>query len=107
MSELQISRVFCVRIIGLLLLSSLSMLALANPPHSGARPQMNIEWNNTLPEQRRALDSFYQSLPPTGAGFSQPDERIQQLQQLRGMSSEQRQQMFRNFVQESESQRYR
>jgi len=98
-----------VRFIGILILTSLSALAFANPPHAGTRPQMSIEWNNTLPEQRRALDSFYQSLPvnPGTTGAAQPTERLQHLEQLRGMSSEQRQQMFRNFVQQADTQRFR
>ena len=95
-----------MRSIGLLLLLSLPALAVANPPLPGARPEMTIEWNNTLPEQRQALDSFYQSLP-VNPPAAQMNERQQHLEQLRGMSTEQRQQLFRNFVQQAESQRFR
>ena len=60
-----------------------------------------LEWNNSRPEQRQALDHFYRSLQS-----QQPDLNSQQLQrqqhidQLRGMSPEQRQQQFLNFIQQ-------
>lgn len=60
-----------------------------------------LEWNNSHPEQRQALDHFYRSLQS-----QQPDLNSQQLQrqqhidQLRGMSPEQRQQQFLNFIQQ-------
>jgi flagellar hook-associated protein FlgK len=66
---------------------------------------MQLEWNNTNPEQRRALDTFYQSLQNFSAQpeASQRIVRQQHLEQLRDMSSEQRQQMFRRFVQQREN----
>lgn len=87
----------------------LSSVAMANPPVAGARPDMQLEWNNTNPEQRQALDTFYQSLQNFSAQpeASQRTMRQQHLEQLRDMSSEQRQQMFRSFVQQSENQRFR
>ena len=89
-------------------LTLLSAVALANPPHGGVRPEMPIEWNNARPEQRQALDNFYQALQqmPPGAGDPGLDERQRHLEQLRDMSSEQRQEMFRNFVQQGEPRRH-
>lgn len=88
----------------------MSVSVWANPPHAGPRSDMTSEWNNTLPEQRRALDHFYQALQqaPTGAGRSDDvSERMQHLEQLRDMSSEQRQQLFRNFVRDADRINYR
>jgi len=98
-----------VRFISLFLLSLVPALALASPPHSGARPEMPIEWNNALPEQRQALDNFYQSLQqlPQNLPDNGVDERMRHLEQLRDMSSEQRQEMFRNFVREGDDRRFR
>ena len=90
-----------MRLISTLVLMCLPALALANPPQSGARPDMSVEWSNSQPEQRQALDNFYQALQemPPGAGSSDINE------QLRDMSTEQRQEMFRNFVQDAERRR--
>jgi len=96
-----------VRLIPTLILMCLPAVALANPPHSGARPDMSVEWSNSQPEQRQALDNFYQALQqmPPGAGNPDINERQRHLEQLRDMSTEQRQEMFRNFVQDAESRR--
>lgn len=69
----------------------------AQPPAA-----MQLEWNNNRPEQREALDHFYRSLQAQ----QQQDLMLQRLQrqqtidQLRGMSPEQRQQQFLNFIQQ-------
>ncbi|MDQ4422903.1 MAG: hypothetical protein QF808_03245 [Thalassolituus sp.] len=96
-----------MRLIPTLILMCLPAVALANPPHSGARPDMSVEWSNSQPEQRQALDNFYQALQqmPPGAGNPDINERQRHLEQLRDMSTEQRQEMFRNFVQDAESRR--
>jgi hypothetical protein len=96
-----------VRLISTLVLMCLPALAIANPPQSGARPDMSVEWSNSQPEQRQALDNFYQALQemPPGAGSSDINERQRHLEQLRDMSTEQRQEMFRNFVQDAERRR--
>lgn len=96
-----------MRFIPSLVLMCLPAVALANPPHSGARPDMSVEWSNSQPEQRQALDNFYQALQqmPPGAGNPDIDERQRHLEQLRDMSTEQRQEMFRNFVQDAERRR--
>jgi hypothetical protein len=63
-----------------------------------------IEWNNQRPEQRRALDQFYQSVnqAATQAGNPQPSaQRELQVQQMRTMSPQQRQQMFLNYIQQN------
>ncbi|MBN59090.1 MAG: hypothetical protein CMI04_15515 [Oceanospirillaceae bacterium] len=68
---------------------------------------MSVEWSNSQPEQRQALDNFYQALQqmPPGAGNPDINERQRHLEQLRDMSTEQRQEMFRNFVQDAERRR--
>lgn len=66
----------------------------------------SIEWNNVKPEQRQALDNYYQSLQQSNTANIQPD-RMQNLEQLRNMSSEQRQQMFRNFVEQNQARPFR
>lgn len=98
-----------MRFISVLFFTLLSAVAFANPPHSGARPDIAIEWANSLPEQRQALDNFYQSLPqiPQGNQSQQLNERLQHLEQLRGMSTEQRQELFRNFVREADTRNFR
>lgn len=87
----------------------LSSVALAGPQGSGTRPDQAMEWNNASPEQRKALDDFYQSLQksPQSSKNPQLNERLQHLEQLRDMSTEQRQEMFRNFVREADSRKYR
>ncbi len=96
-----------MRLIPTLILMCLPAVALATPPHSGARPDMSVEWSNSQPEQRQALDNFYQALQqmPPGAGNPDINERQRHLEQLRDMSTEQRQEMFRNFVQDAERRR--
>lgn len=97
-----------MRIFSVLFLTVLSSVAFAGPPHSGARSSAATEWNNALPEQRQALDDFYQSLQtPQGKQSPQLNERLEHLEQLRGMSTEQRQELFRNFVREADSRNYR
>lgn len=67
---------------------------------------VQLEWNNNRPEQREALDHFYRSLQ---AQQQQQDMMLQRLQrqqhvdQLRGMSPEQRQQQFLNFIQQQQN----
>ena len=59
-----------------------------------------IEWNNQRPEQQRALNQFYQSV--SQADNSQPSaQREQQVQQMRSMNPQQRQQMFLNYIQQN------
>lgn len=63
-----------------------------------------IEWNNQRPEQRRALNQFYQSVnqAATQAGQVQPSaQREQRVQQMRTMNPHQRQQMFLNYIQQN------
>lgn len=64
--------------------------------------QQQLEWSNHQPAQKQALDNFYRSLEQTQVQelSSQRLIREQQLQQLRGMSPQQRQQMFMDFVQQ-------
>lgn len=60
-----------------------------------------LEWSNSRPEQRQALDHFYRSLQsPQPDLSSQQLQRQQHIDQLRGMSPEQRQQQFLNFIQQ-------
>ena len=60
----------------------------------------NIEWNNHRPEQRRALNQFYQSINQAGQPQTQPSaQREQRVQQMRRMNPQQRQQMFLNYIQ--------
>ena len=67
---------------------------------SGAKSASKIEWNNQRPEQQRALNQFYQSV--SQAGTSQPSaQREQQVQQMRSMNPQQRQQMFLNYIQQN------
>ena len=74
----------------------------AQPPAA-----VQLEWNNNRPEQREALDHFYRSIQAQ----QQQDLMLQRLQrqqtidQLRGMSPEQRQQQFLNFIQQQNTPR--
>jgi len=64
-------------------------------------PDLQLEWNNQTPQQRQALDNFYQNLRSLQMQQSMDSsQRQQQLEQLRGMSSQQRLQHFQNFVQD-------
>lgn len=67
----------------------------AEPVHPG----LQLEWNNSRPEQREALDHFYRSLEraPDRQQSARQLEREEHLQRLRSMSPEQRQQHFTNF----------
>jgi hypothetical protein len=67
-------------------------------------PGLQLEWNNSRPEQRQALDNFYRSLQSLQVQEQamQRMERQQRIEQLRGMSPEQRQQQFLNFVQQQQ-----
>ena len=67
-------------------------------------PGLQLEWNNSRPEQRQALDNFYRSLQnlQVQEQAMQRMERQQRIEQLRGMSPEQRQQQFLNFVQQQQ-----
>jgi hypothetical protein len=59
-----------------------------------------LEWDNQRPEQQRALNQFYQSVRQ--ADQSQPTaQREQQVQQMRSMNPQQRQQMFLNYIQQN------
>ncbi|HBS41525.1 MAG TPA: hypothetical protein DEA26_02505 [Oceanospirillales bacterium] len=77
--------------------------AFADLPEAELRPETSIDWHNTSPAQRQALDNFYQSLQNT----QQADQadRLRRLEQLRDMSTEQRQQMMRNLMQQRQLQR--
>lgn len=59
-----------------------------------------IEWNNQRPEQQRALNRFYQSVSQAGNQQSSA-QREQQVQQMRSMNPQQRQQMFLNYIQQN------
>jgi|OM-RGC.v1.027339669 hypothetical protein len=67
-------------------------------------PGLQLEWNNSRPEQRQALDNFYRSIQNMQVQEQaiQRMERQQRIEQLRGMSPEQRQQQFLNFVQQQQ-----
>lgn len=73
-----------------------------------ADPALSIEWNNVRPEQRQALDNFYNSIQQQQRlqpeALSQREVRIQHIEQLRDMSPEQRQQQFLDFVQQRQQQ---
>lgn len=59
-----------------------------------------LGWNNQRPEQQRALNQFYQAVGQT----SNPQiatQRKQQVQQMRSMNPQQRQQMFLNYIQQN------
>lgn len=75
--------------------------------HNGrANLDPSLEWSNTRPEQRQALDHFYRSLEQhqTQDQMAQRMQRQQHVEQLRGMTPEQRQQHFLNFVQQYQRQ---
>lgn len=70
-----------------------------------AHPGWQLEWNNQAPQQRQALDSFYQSLQNLQQmqQLQQPAERMQReqrIEQLRDMSPQQRYEHFHDFVQD-------
>ena len=77
--------------------------AFADAPVTEVQPETNLDWHNTNPAQRQALDNFYQSLQNT----QQADQadRLRRLEQLRDMSAEQRQQMLRSLIQQRQLQR--
>jgi hypothetical protein len=59
-----------------------------------------LEWDNQRPEQQRALNQFYQSVSQSGQ--KQPSvQREEQVQQLRSMNPQQRQQMFLNYIKQN------
>lgn len=66
-----------------------------------AHPSWQLEWDNSTPQQRQALDQFYQSLQQLQGGeqMIRRNEREEHLERLRGMTPEQRQQQFIDFVQ--------
>lgn len=59
-----------------------------------------IEWNNQRPEQQRALNQFYQSVSQTSSPQT-TTQRKQQVQQMRSMNPQQRQQLFLNYIQQN------
>jgi len=62
-----------------------------------------IQWSNQRPEQQQALQQFYQSMGQTpGGNKAAPSfQRQQHIQQLRGMTPQQRQQLFLNYIQQN------
>jgi hypothetical protein len=67
---------------------------------SGANSANKIKWNNQRPEQQRALNQFYNAINQPAS--SRPSiERKQHAQELRSMSSKQRQQLFLNYIQQN------
>ena len=69
-------------------------------------PAPSIEWDNSRPEQRQALDHFYQSLQQQQLTQGSPQQllRQQNVEQLRSMTPEQRQQEILNYVQQYQRQ---
>lgn len=67
-----------------------------------SHPSLMLEWDNARPEQKQALEQFYRSLerplPPESG--RQRMEREQHFERLREMTPEQRQEQFRDFVQQ-------
>ncbi|MFQ3171603.1 MAG: hypothetical protein ACI9DG_001639 [Oleispira sp.] len=61
------------------------------------RGSSKIIWNNERPEQQRALKQFYRAMDSSAPRPS--IERQQHAQELRGMSPQQRQQLFLNYIQ--------
>ena len=71
-----------------------------------APPKVRIEWNNRGLRQQQALNQFYRSIDRNGhhhtPRLSQPSlQRQQQVQQLRQMTPQQRQQLFLNYIQQT------
>lgn len=65
-------------------------------------PAQQLQWNNQAPEQRRALNEFYQNINRnSNLSNQQMMERQQRVQQLRNMTPQQRQQQFLNYIQRS------
>jgi len=60
-----------------------------------------LEWDNRRPEQRRALNQFYQSVNQSKHRPASI-QREQQVQQVRSMNPQQRQQMFLNYIQQNQ-----
>lgn len=56
-----------------------------------------IQWNNQRPEQQRALNQFYQSMGQVN-NQQQSTQRARQVQQMRNMNPQQRQQLFLNYI---------
>ena len=92
----------------LITLASMPIRAIALPSDittssadRGASPA--LEWRNARPEQKAALDLFYRSIQSQtrGAATSADHQlaRQQHLEQLRGMSPEQRGLMIRQMLQ--------
>lgn len=59
-----------------------------------------IQWNNQRPEQQKALNQFYQSIGQTNSN-PQASQRAQQVQQMRNMNAQQRQQLFLNYIKQN------
>lgn len=95
-----------MRIIPLTLILSFTLLGSAAT--FAADPAVSIEWNNLRPEQRQALDNFYNSIQQQQRlqpeVINQREIRLQHIEQLRDMTPEQRQQQFMDFVQQRQQQ---
>lgn len=89
--------------ITLLVIASTSWAAPAVQP-SVAQPnvaQPNVTWNNQQPKQQRALDAFYRSVQHGQVNnnrLEQNNQRQIQVQQIRRMTPNQRQQQFLNYI---------
>ncbi|MFC3680334.1 hypothetical protein [Bacterioplanoides pacificum] len=71
------------------------------PQPASGHPGIQLEWSNQAPQQRQALDNFYQNLQNLQLQQSMDRvQRQQRIEQLRGMSQQQRLQHFQNFVQD-------
>lgn len=96
-----------VNVVRYLLLSiALAFASLSNADNANTH-SLSIEWDNARPEQRQALDNFYRSLEQQQMqnSIDQRVTRQEHLEQLRGMTPEQRQQQMIDFTQQIQQQR--
>lgn len=85
-----------------LLLSALALADVTPQLRDAAALNQNLEWSNSRPEQRQALDNFYRSLEQQRLqdSLSQRELRMQRFEQLQRMTPEQRQQQMLDHMQQ-------
>lgn len=92
----------------IMLIALLSSVAVTADPARApvpVSPNTSINWNNALPSQRQALDNFYQALQ----SMQQVDQpaHLQNLDQMRDLSAEQRQQLLNDLLLQQQMQQQR
>lgn len=96
-----------MNVVRIIFISTIMAIAQASMADQPVTQSFSVEWDNARPEQRQALDSFYNSLEQQQLqnSINQRMLRQEHLEQLRGMTPEQRQQQMLDFTQQFQQQR--